>query len=177
MQSQNAFVSPVQTPQGSPSKNKMPPGAFDLPDVFSNAMKLLPTMGSSPSKTSKQQHISPSKSSGDDVFGLPDYNTGIPGSPTRQSNKENTQPGSPTRPQVQKEQSFLTQAAGLRQDPYRTRGEADRPSSPTRRGYINQGGLTAEDMEKLNKQSVKRLANVTQLCRSKVNVRRLRVLI
>ncbi|KAH0003320.1 hypothetical protein KCU78_g13967, partial [Aureobasidium melanogenum] len=56
------FISPVQTPQGSPSKNRMPPGAFDLPDVFSNAMKLLPTLGS-PSKTPRNQDHSPTRKS------------------------------------------------------------------------------------------------------------------
>ena len=38
----NGFTSPVQTPQGSPSKKQFPPGANDLPNVFDNAMKLAP---------------------------------------------------------------------------------------------------------------------------------------
>ena len=37
---QNGFTSPLQTPQGSPSKKHLPPGANDLPNVFDNAMKL-----------------------------------------------------------------------------------------------------------------------------------------
>ncbi|KAF1355262.1 serine/threonine protein kinase-like protein [Delphinella strobiligena] len=161
---QNAFISPSQTPQGSPSKNRMPPGAFDLPDVFSNAMKLLPTMGSS-NKTPKQQApLSPNKTNVqreaqcDDPFADPASKATLPGSPTRKSNKENTPP--PTRLPVQKEPLYTSHAAASRQDPYRTRGD---DQSPTRSRSVISGGLTAEEVEKLSKPSVKRLANVTQL--------------
>lgn len=164
-QSENAFISPTQTPQGSPSKNKMPPGAFDLPDVFSNALKLMPTMGS-PNKGPKQQSpTSPNKSNMqrpeqvfEDGVALPDVKAGVPGSPTRKSNQENTPP---TRPNVQKDVGFVSQAAASRQDPYRTQ-DAQRPSSPTRQRYNT--SPTQEEIEKLQKASVKRLANVTQLC-------------
>lgn len=167
---QNAFISPSQTPQGSPSKNRMPPGAFDLPDVFSNAMKLLPTIGSS-NKTPKQQApLSPNKlnlqreAQYDDPFADPSSKAGVPGSPTRKSNKENTPP--PSRLPVIKDSasahsSHTSHAAASRQDPYRTRGD---DHSPTRAKSVISGGLTAEEIEKLSKPSVKRLANVTQLC-------------
>ena len=163
--SENAFVSPVQTPQGSPSKNRLPPGAFDLPDVFSNAMKLFPTMGS-PNKGSKQQSpTSPNKGNlqkpeqgYEEGYMGQDTRAGAPGSPTRKSNKENTPPA---RPNMQKDTSFMSHAAASRQDPYRTQ-DAPRPSSPTRQTYA--AAPTAEEMEKLQKASVKRLANVTQLC-------------
>ncbi|KAG9645089.1 kinase-like protein, partial [Aureobasidium melanogenum] len=125
------FISPVQTPQGSPSKNRMPPGAFDLPDVFSNAMKLLPTLGS-PSKTPRNQDHSP----------------------TRKSNKENTPP---TRPGAQ-QQDHVSQAAANRQSQYR---QDEQPLS--RQRSVISGGLTQEEIEKLQKPTVKRLANVTQL--------------
>lgn len=159
---QSAWVSPVQTPQGSPSKNKLPPGAFDLPDVFSNAMKLLPTLGSSTNKTPKQQHspTSPNRlniqTNYDDPFALQQAKAGAPGSPTRKGNKENTPP---TR--IPQKENYISQAAASRQDPYRTRGD---DHSPSRQKSIISGGLTPEDMEKLQKASVKRLANVTQLC-------------
>lgn len=164
---ENAFISPTQTPQGSPSKNKMPPGAFDLPDVFSNAMKLLPTMGS-PNKGPKQQSpASPNKANlqradqgAEDVFVAQDAKAGAPGSPTRKANKENTPP---TRPNMQKDVSYLSQAAASRQDPYRSQ-DAPRPASPTRPKYA--AAPTPEEMEKLQKASVKRLANVTQLCKN-----------
>jgi cell cycle protein kinase DBF2 len=133
-QTAQPFISPAQTPQGSPSKNRMPPGAFDLPDVFSNAMKLLPTLGS-PSKTPRNQDHSP----------------------TRKGNKENTPP---TRPGAQ-QQDHVSQAAASRQSQYR--GPEDQPLS--RQRSVISGGLTQEDIEKLQKPTVKRLANVTQLCR------------
>jgi cell cycle protein kinase DBF2 len=139
-QSAQPFISPVQTPQGSPSKNRMPPGAFDLPDVFSNAMKLLPTLGSSASKTPRNQDHSP----------------------TRKGNKENTPP---TRPGAQ-QQDHVSQAAASRQSQYR--GPEDQPLS--RQRSVISGGLTQEDIEKLQKPTVKRLANVTQLCTS-INLR------
>lgn len=155
---QEAFMSPQQTPQGSPSKHHQPPGAFDLPHVFENAMKLLPTIGS-PSRSKPGTPTSPNKAKlqGDDG----DLTTLTPGSPTRKSNKENTPPNA--RPGIQKEQSYLTHAAQSRQEPYRTR-DAEQSTR-----YLNgQTRLSAEETEKARKPSVKRLANVTQLCESSV---------
>lgn len=155
----NAFYSPTQTPQGSPSKNKMPPGAFDLPEVFSNAMKLMPTAGSSSSKPlqSKQQGMASSPNKYDhDPFATQDVRAGAPGSPTRKQGKENTPPT--FRPPLQQEKSYITQAAASRQEPYRPREE----HSPTRQQAFG-GRLSPEEIEKLHKPSVKRLANVTQL--------------
>lgn len=75
-------------------------------------------------------------------------------SPTRRSNQENNPP---TRPTMQKDGSYISQAAASRQDPYQQRA-----SSPTRQPYTI--SPTAEELEKLSKPAVKRLANVTQLC-------------
>jgi hypothetical protein len=155
-----AFMSPQQTPQGSPSKHHQPPGAFDLPHVFENAMRLLPTMGS-PSKTKPGSPTSPNKlqigSNGAD-YSAQDSPGFAPGSPTRKSNQENTPPSG--RPGLQKESSYLTHAAQSRQEPYRTREEGQ----STR--YINgPQRLSPEDLEKARKPAVKRLANVTQLCK------------
>jgi cell cycle protein kinase DBF2 len=158
--SQERFISPQQTPQGSPSKSHAPPGAFDLPHVFENAMKLLPTIAS-PSKSKFQTPTSPIKAPlhGDDVdYSTQDLTTLGPGSPTRNSNKENTP--SNTRPGVQKETSYITHAAQSRQEPYRTRGEADQ----SQRYYNGPQRLSPEELEKARKPSAKRLANVTQLC-------------
>lgn len=160
--SQEAFISPQQTPQGSPSKHHQPPGAFDLPHVFENAMKLLPTIGS-PSKSKPGTPTSPNKANlrtTEDVdYSAQDLTTLGPSSPTRKSNKENTPPG--VRPGLQKEPSYITHAAQSRQEPYRTR-EAEQSS----RYYHGPQRLSAEEREKAQKPSVKRLANVTQLCRS-----------
>ena len=159
--SQEAFISPQQTPQGSPSKHHAPPGAFDLPHVFENAMRLLPTLGS-PSKSKPGTPTSPNKANlhaADETdYSTHDLTTVGPASPTRKSNKENTPPSA--RPGLQKESSYVTHAAQSRQDPYRTR-EADQSSRYT----PAQQRLSAEDLEKARKPQVKRLANVTQLCK------------
>ncbi|KAF2462969.1 kinase-like protein [Lindgomyces ingoldianus] len=158
--SQEAFLSPQQTPQGSPSKHHQPPGAFDLPHVFENAMRLLPTIGS-PSKPKPQTPTSPNKANvqaGDDIdYSTQDLTTLGPSSPSRKStNKENTPPG--IRPGLQKESGFITHAAQSRQEPYRTQ-QADQSA----RYYHGQQRLSAEELEKARKPSAKRLANVTQL--------------
>lgn len=155
---QDAFISPAQTPQGSPSKTKMPPGAFDLPDVFSTALKLMPTAGQPNNKAlqSKQQGaVSPTRND-QDPFGGQDAKAGAPGSPIRKQGKENTPPAH--RPPLQQERSYITQAAARRQEPYRQRDE----HSPTRAQAFG-GRLTQEELEKLQKPNIKRLANVTQL--------------
>ncbi|CAK3957836.1 probable serine threonine- kinase sid2 [Lecanosticta acicola] len=155
----DAFISPVQTPQGSPSKNKMPPGAFDLPNVFSNAMKLLPIQGQSNhgALQAKQQAPGTPNKHDYDPFGGQDTKAGAPGSPTRKNGKENTPPTH--RPQPHQTQSFITQAAASRQEPYRQRED----HSPTRQNKTISGGLTPDEIEKLQQPSIKRLANVTQL--------------
>lgn len=174
---QAPFISPQQTPQGSPSKNQLPPGAYDLPNVFDNAMKLVPTVHNSPPKIGRQQLApsSPNKSgisvTEDRDNDFPSYQNAsglMPGSPTRKSNKENTPPGH--RPQLHKESSFITQAAQSRQEPYRQREIAE---PATRSQYTVQRGPSPEDLEKLQKPSVKRLANVTQLCKQIVHRSRL----
>ncbi|TKA67422.1 hypothetical protein B0A49_05456, partial [Cryomyces minteri] len=164
----HGFTSPAQTPQGSPSKNRLPPGAHDLPDVFANAMKLMPTAGS-PAKAPRHQQQSPTspykngfpiaEDKYNDSFTGQDTTALTPGSPTRKSNKENTPPGA-ARPPLSKESSFTNQAAASRQEPYKPREQAE-PAG--RQSYTVQRGLTAEELEKLSKPSVKRLANVTQL--------------
>ncbi|KAF2177208.1 kinase-like protein [Zopfia rhizophila CBS 207.26] len=157
--SQEPFISPQQTPQGSPSKHHQPPGAFDLPNVFENAMRLIPTLGS-PSKSKPQTPTSPNKANlqaADDIdYSGQDLTTLGPGSPTRKANKENTPPGA--RPGLQKESSYITHAAQSRKEPYKPR-EADQSS----RYYHGPQRLTAEELERARKPTVKRLANVTQL--------------
>ncbi|KAF2135773.1 uncharacterized protein K452DRAFT_238737 [Aplosporella prunicola CBS 121167] len=142
-----AFLSPQQTPTGSPSKHHAPPGAYDLPNVFDNAMKLMPTVGT-PSRIARPVQHSPASPS-------PNRSEFDQGSPTRRANKENTPPD---RPAVPKESNFVTQAAASRQEPYKPRGDAS-----VGKTYNLQRGLSPEDVEKLQKPSVKRLANVTQL--------------
>jgi cell cycle protein kinase DBF2 len=150
----NGFTSPVQTPQGSPSKKQVPPGANDLPNVFDNAMKLAPT------SPTKQQGFSPGKqglSVGDNANADPFADTnshyfGRSESPTRQSNKENAPAGDL---RYGKDQS-QSHAAMSRREQYQ----------PTEsRRNVQTRGLTAEEMQKLQNPRIKRLANVTQLCK------------
>ncbi len=153
-----AFISPNQTPQGSPSKNRQPRGAFDLPDVFFNALKLMPTAGqpnNKPLQSKQQGAVSPTRFD-QDPFGGQDAKGGAPGSPLRKQGKENTPPTQ--RPPLQQEKSYITQAAASRQEPYRPRED----HSPTRQQQFG-GRLTQEELEKLQKPNVKRMANVTQL--------------
>jgi hypothetical protein len=154
---QDAFLSPQQTPQGSPSKHHNPPGAFDLPHVFENAMRLLPTMGSPTPTSPNKANVSAAEEA--DYLGQ-DTASIAPGNPTRKSNKENTPPN--VRSTLSKDSGFLTHAAQSRQEPYRAR-ETEQQSS---RYYPGPQRLSVEELEKARKPQVKRLANVTQLCRS-----------
>jgi cell cycle protein kinase DBF2 len=164
----NSFITPVSTPQGSPSKKQNPPGANDLPIAFENAMKLAP---GSPSKSGRQAGtpLSPGKSNAltvdDSYFANSSGNVDdsiihksavSPGSPLRKQGKENTPPTS--RQGV--ETPTQNQAAIFRQELYQPR---DQPT--TSKKYNTQRGLTTEELEILHKPNVKRLANVTQLCR------------
>jgi cell cycle protein kinase DBF2 len=170
------FITPQQTPQGSPSKSHQPPGAFDLPNAFDNALRLFPTSSASnvtatapplsPTKQlppSRLPQFSPAK------VGMGAYDASAsttapqPGSPTR--NKENTPPtGIPRSPKKEQAAVTLSQAAQSRAIHYRTRDAAE--LAPPRPTYV-QRGLSADDMEKIKKPAVKRMANVTQLCEFK----------
>jgi cell cycle protein kinase DBF2 len=172
--SRNSFITPVQTPQGSPSKSRNPPGANDLPTAFDNAMRLTHTNFGSQTKNSCQNAVgtplSPGKSNvmtvDDSYFGGASINPDesiihksavSPGSPLRKQGKENTPPS--TRPGLDMNAS-QNQAAVSRQEIYQSR---DQPS-PNLPKYNTQRGLTAEELEILQKPNVRRLANVTQLC-------------
>lgn len=155
----NVFTSPAQTPQGSPSKNKMPPGAVNLSNIFDKSLKLAP---SSPTRSGHGSPRSPGKG-GLAIF--EDFNESVihkdtyqsPGSPTRRSNKENA---SPSAPRLAKELTLNVNAAAIsRHELYQSR----EPESP-RKAQSQLRGLTTEELEKLQQPKVKRLTNVTQLC-------------
>jgi cell cycle protein kinase DBF2 len=157
----NEFTSPMQTPVGSPSKNKLPPGALNLPGVFDKAMKLAP---SSPTKSVFGTPGSPGKG----LSVLEDFNGSVlhqdpyssaPGSPTRRSNKENNPPNVP---RLGKDLGLNANSAAVsRLEQYQQRDmeSVRRAQNQTLRG------LTPEEIEKLQLPKVKRLANVTQLCK------------
>lgn len=139
-------------------------------------MKLTANVLASPTKISRQQEgitpLSPGKSntlavdgsyfaagSANNEDSILHKSAISPGSPLRKQGKENTPPSSrlafdSTIPQ--------NQAAISRQELYQPR---DQPSSSIKK-YNTQRGLNAEELEILQKPNVKRLANVTQLCKS-----------
>jgi hypothetical protein len=80
-----------------------------------------------------------------------------PGSPLRKQGQENTPPTS----RGGMESIAQNHAALSRQELYQPRDN----TPTTTRKYNTQRGLTAEELEILHKPNVKRLANVTQLCR------------
>lgn len=169
------FITPVSTPQGSPSKKTHPPGAHDLPTTFDNAMKLTQGAFGSPTKSARGTPLSPGKSNAlavdDSYFGNAAGNIDdsivhksamSPGSPLRKQGKENTPPSS--RHGQALDSTTSNQAALSRQDIYQHR----ELQAPTQKKYNTQRGLTPEELEILQKPNVKRLANVTQLCKSQM---------
>ena len=168
------FISPSHTPHGSPSKHKPPPGAHDLPGIFQNALRIAPPEVE-PVSAPNWQQISPTSPTKRDTHrlndGYEDYAIGPDESeigtssanPTRTSNKENASPGA--RPILTKDSSFVTHAAASRREPYKTREQIESSQKLT-----NQRGFTKEELEKLQKPSVRRLANVTQLCKRNFSV-------
>jgi cell cycle protein kinase DBF2 len=168
----NSFITPISTPQGSPSKKQNPPGANDLPSAFENAMKLSTSALGSPTKLGRQAGapLSPVKTNtlaaDESSFSSSTANADesiihksaavTPGSPLRKQGKENTPPSS----RHGLDPATQNQAAISRQEQYQSR---DQPQITKK--YNTQRGLTAEELEILHKPNVKRLANVTQLCK------------
>lgn len=154
------FTSPPQTPQGSPSKNRMPPGATELSSLFDNALRLAP-----PSPTKQGASHSPDKGiwrhgdysdyDNEDVFRADAATAG-----RVRNNKENAPPA-PLRLGGKKELALnpTPSQAAL------SRHEAYQPREPRPATRAQMRGLTPEELEKLQSPSVKRLANVTQLCK------------
>ncbi|KAL2016292.1 hypothetical protein VTK56DRAFT_3891 [Thermocarpiscus australiensis] len=163
----NNFITPASTPQGSPSKKTIPPGANELP-VALEGLKLASRIAlDSPVKIGRPQSVasplSPGKSNllnFDEGASFVDDSiirkgVGLTGSPLRNQGQENTPPVlSRAEPTYQP-----SPAAISRQELYQLR---DRPS-PTVRRFNTTRDLTAEERELLHKPSVKRLVNVTQL--------------
>lgn len=169
----NNFITPATTPHGSPSKRTVPPGANELPVAFQGMNIKAPSAFDTPVKLSRPQSViaplSPGKSnlqSLDDGPSTVDDSVirkGIAraGSPVRNQGQENTPPVLPRDPFT--EPTYQPSHAAIsRQELYQQR---DRPS-PTVKRFNTTRGLTAEEREILQKPSVKRLVNVTQLCKS-----------
>ena len=157
----NSFINPTSTPHGSPSKKTVPPGAHDLPSAFDNAMNLNSTGMESPVRLSRPQStvtpLSPGKINAQPLeetsFNVEDsilHKSTATTSPLKKQGQENLPP-----------QSQLNPAAVSRQQLYEPR---ERPLTGAKK-FNTSRGLTAEELEILQKPNVRRMVNVTQLCK------------
>jgi cell cycle protein kinase DBF2 len=189
------FINPQHTPQGSPSKSQAPPGAvYDLPASFDASLRLAPASTpllpppSAVSARAAPAPVIPTAQAAPTAAAMAlAMSTAMPHSNAGADRKENTPPGATTagnvspgrggtalpQPSSPKKDAFMTQAAASRAEPYRAPPVAPPASGALTAGrpsYI-QRGLSPEDMEKLQKPAVRRLANVTQLCKCWFDVR------
>ncbi|KAK4117478.1 kinase-like protein [Canariomyces notabilis] len=167
----NSFVTPASTPQGSPSKRTIPPGANELPGVLQSLKLGTPTALDSPVKLGRPQSafITPLSPGKTNVQNLEESSPAVDdsvlhkgpaatGGALRSHGQENTPPSFPRDPFT--EPTYQPSHAAIsRQELYQQR---DRPS-PTVKRFNTTRGLTAEERELLQKPSVKRMVNVTQL--------------
>lgn len=170
----NSFVTPTITPQGSPSKKTVPPGAHDLPVAFDNLKLNSTNPFDAPVKfdpSALGTHLSPSKINNNTINIFEDSpdaaaDESIIQKPAtaaapRKHGQENTPPVS-SRPPIVDSPSYISHAAVSRHGLYQQTGR-ERPSTPAKK-FNTSRGLTAEERELLQKPNVKRLVNVTQLC-------------
>ncbi|KND88101.1 Serine/threonine-protein kinase sid2 [Tolypocladium ophioglossoides CBS 100239] len=166
----NSFINPP-TPQGSPSKKTIPPGAHDLPSAFENAMTLNPGGIEAPLRLTRPQSVvtplSPDRTNAQpldeatlNVDESVIHKGPAPGSPLKKQGQENTPPTSRLAGTDSPYQH--NHAAISRQLLYEPK-ERERPVTPAAKKFNTSRGLTAEEREILSKPHVKRLVNVTQL--------------
>ncbi|POR39244.1 Serine/threonine-protein kinase sid2 [Tolypocladium paradoxum] len=164
----NSFINPP-TPQGSPSKKMIPPGAHDLPTAFESAMTLNPGGIEAPLRLTRPQSLvtplSPGRTNAQpldeaslNVDESVIHKAPAPGGPLRKQGQENTPPTSRLAGTDSPHQH--NHAAISRQQLYEPK---ERPVTPAAKKFNTSRGLTAEEREILDKPHVKRLVNVTQL--------------
>jgi cell cycle protein kinase DBF2 len=167
----NNFITPQATPQGSPSKKQIPPGANELP-VALESLKLNPAALDTPTKLRPTQaSMAPLSTGTSNILSVDDssiaddsiLHKGISsGSPTKRNGKENTAPPVANRFTATEPAIFQPSHAALsRHEAYH---QKDRPLTPTVKKFNTSRGLTTEELEILQRPGVKRLTNVTQLC-------------
>ncbi|KAG5919158.1 hypothetical protein E4U42_006594 [Claviceps africana] len=167
----NSFINPPSTPQGSPSKKTIPPGAHDLPSAFNGAMALNSTGVDSPFRLARPQSVvttplspgraksQPLDESSANIEESVVHKTASSVSPLKkQQGQENTPPPA-FRLGLTDSPAQHNHAARSRQQLYETR---DRPMTSHKK-FNTSRGLTAEEREILQKPGIKRLVNVTQL--------------
>jgi cell cycle protein kinase DBF2 len=159
------FLNPPTTPQGSPSKKTIPPGANELSSAFDNAMSLNET----PLRLTRPQSVitplSPGRSNAQPVEDLSasvddsviHKTSSSTGSPLRKQGQENTPPVSRFAGTVSALQH--NHAAVTRQQLY----EPNPRHTIAAKKFNTSRGLTAEEREILQKPHVRRMVNVTQL--------------
>lgn len=168
----NDFITPISTPQGSPSKKTVPPGAHELPVVFDNMKLATASALDSPVKLTRPQGSAPLSPGKGNLQNIDEGSVFVDnsvihkgpsniGTPLR--GQENTPPVQNREVPSEPAPTYQPSHAALsRQELYQTR---ERPS-PTVRRFNTQRGLTPEEVEILQKPNIKRLVNVTQLCKS-----------
>ncbi|KAK2052331.1 kinase-like protein [Colletotrichum caudatum] len=161
----NSFINPPSTPQGSPSKRTIPPGAHELPDALDNALKLSTPVLERPRLDRPLSVITTPQSPGRGNENSPRMDdsvlhkgTTFTGSPLKKTHgQENTPPiprlGATDSPYQQ------SHAAMSRHELYQPREKAATP----RNKFNTQRALTPEELEILQRPNVRRLVNVTQL--------------
>ncbi|KAK8071033.1 serine/threonine-protein kinase DBF20 [Apiospora hydei] len=163
-----SWITPVSTPQGSPSKKTVPPGQNDLPSAFDNAMKIGANNGlDSPPQvaTTDWTHYFSNGSVVDES--IIHKQTNSPGSPLKRQEQENTPPSRIPRaaPAASEALTYThNQAAISRHEIYGAREKEGRSNTPASNKKFNTSrGLTPEELEILKKPNVRRMVNVTQL--------------
>lgn len=168
----NSFVEPARTPTGSPSKRSNPPGALELPQALESSLKLSANVFDTPIKLGRPQSVirplSPGKGNpyttdvdmtNADIPEESILQRGGPSTPLKHQGQENTPPTT-TSKHAPTQSVQHNHAALSRQDVYQSpRTVAHAKKFDTSRG------LTAEEKEILQKPNVRRLVNVTQLCK------------
>lgn len=166
----NNFVEPASTPTGSPSKRTVPPGAHELPQALESSLKLSSNVFDTPIKLGRPQSVirplSPAKGHNPDIDmtmgDVPEESIlqrGPPTTPLKHHGQENTPP-STTSKHAPTQSVQHNHAALSRQDIY----QSPRAVAPAKK-FDTSRGLTQEEKDILQKPNVRRLVNVTQLCK------------
>lgn len=166
----DSFINPTSTPQGSPSKKTIPPGAHDLPTAFESALTLNSAGLDAPIKLARPQSViaplSPGRANAQpreepSIEQSVIHKSASPTSPLKRQGQENRPPA--PRLGLAELPAQHNHAARSRQQLYEPR---ERPTtSHGHKKFNTSRGLTAEERLLLQKPGVKRLVNVTQLCK------------
>ncbi|KAG5976629.1 hypothetical protein E4U56_001714 [Claviceps arundinis] len=164
----DSFINPTSTPQGSPSKKTIPPGAHDLPTAFESALTLNSAGLDAPIKLARPQSViaplSPGRANAQpreepSIEQSVIHKSTSPTSPLKRQGQENRPPA--PRLGLAELPAQHNHAARSRQQLYEPR---ERPTtSHGHKKFNTSRGLTAEERLLLQKPGVKRLVNVTQL--------------